>query len=149
MGDQQILVRTRAVVFDAEGHLLVQRHAGSTPAFYRLPGGGVRMREKAEDCVVREVKEESGLDVTVVRLLWVRDFLEDGPYHSLELFFLAAITGGVFAPSPEGDRVDLAFMTLDELETQVFYPQALLPKLRWLRENRDWTESNPYLRSVN
>ena len=149
MGDQQILVRTRAVVFDAEGRLLVQRHAGPTPTFYRLPGGGIRVREKAEDCVVREVKEESGLDVTAVRLLWVRDFLEDGPYCSLELFFLVTVTGGVFAPSPEGDRIDLTFMRLEELETQVFYPQALLPKLKRLRENRDWADPNPYLRSVN
>lgn len=123
MGNQHIMVRTRAVVFDEAGKVLVQHHSSSTLGFYRLPGGGVRFREKAEDCVVREVKEETGLDVAVTRLLWVRDFLEEGSHHSIELFFLASITGGAFTPSPEGERVDLSFITLEELEKHVFYPR--------------------------
>lgn len=149
MGDQQILVRTRAVVFDDGGRLLVQHHTGPSRGFYRLPGGGVRFREKAGDCVVREVKEESGLDVAVTRLLWVRDFLEEDSYHSLELFFLVTVTGGTFTPAPEGEHVDLCFMTLEELETRVFYPQTFLPKLKRLRDDREWVEPDPYVRSAN
>ena len=149
MGNQQVMVRTRAVIFDEKGRILVQHHSSSKPDFYRLPGGGVRYKEKAEDCLVREIKEETGLDAKADRLLWVRDFLDQFPYHSIELFFLAPIVGGEFNPTPEGENMELLFLTLEELEKLTFYPKTLLPKLMLLRDNRNWSDENPYIRSAN
>lgn len=143
------MVRTRAVIFDKEGKVLVQHHSRSKPDFYRLPGGGVRFREKIEDCIVREIREEAGLDVRVDRLLWVRDFLDQFPYHSIELFFLATVVRGEFKPSPEAENIELLFISLEELEKVEFYPEAFIPKLKLLRDNRNWTEGNPYIRSAN
>ena len=149
MGNQSILVRTRAIVFNEENELLVQHHLGSKPNFYRLPGGGVRFGEKVEDCVVREVREESGLDVTVDRLVWVRDFLNQFPYHSIEFFFLANVVGGEFNPSPEGENMELSFKSVEELEKVVFHPKVLVAKLKLLRDDRDWREENPYIREAD
>ena len=143
------MVRTRAVVFDKDGKILVQHHEGSKPDFYRLPGGGVRFREKAEDCLIREVREEAGFDVRVDRLLWVRDFLDESNNHSIELFFLAIVIGGKFTPTPEAENMELLFVALEELEKLVFYPKAFIPKLKLLRDNRNWVEKNPYVRSAN
>lgn len=39
---------------------------------YDLPGGGIDINEKIEDAVVREVKEETGLSVTIVKLIEVK-----------------------------------------------------------------------------
>jgi ADP-ribose pyrophosphatase YjhB (NUDIX family) len=149
MGMRQIMVRTRGVVFDESGRLLVQHHSGQAPGFYRLPGGGVRFREKLEDCLVREISEETGLAVTVCRLLWVRDFVDRQPYHSIEIFFLAKVIGGEFNPTPEGEDMRLLFVSLEELDNVVFYPREFLSKLKILRENTDWAEENPYVRSAN
>ncbi len=149
MGNQSILVRTRAIVFDEEGKLLVQYHLGSNPDFYRLPGGGVRFGEKVEDCVIREVREESGLDVKVERLVWVRDFLNQFPYHSIEFFFLATVVGGEFRPSPEGENMELLFKSVEELGKVDFYPKILVAKLKLLRDDRDWREENPYIREAD
>lgn len=149
MGTQFIMVRTRAVIFDENGKVLVQHHSSSDPDFYRLPGGGVRLREKIEDSVVREIREEAGLNVRVDRLLWVRDFLDQFPYHSIELFFLATVVGGEFKPTPEAENIELLFVTPEELDKRVFYPKAFIPKLKLLRDNRSWIEQNPYFRSVN
>jgi len=143
------MVRTRGVVFDESGRLLVQHHSSSKPDFYRLPGGGVRFREKLEDCLIREIGEETGLNVKVDCLLWVRDFIDQVSYHSIELFFLASVIGGKFNPSPEGKDMELLFMTLEELDNVVFYPKELLPKLKILKGNRNLTEENPYVRSAN
>jgi len=136
------------VIFNEDNEVLVQH--GLTPEndFYRLPGGEVKYREKLEDCVVREIKEETGLGVKVLRLLWLRDFLEDAPNHSIEPFFLAKIDGGKFDSHLESNCERL-FMTLEELENVVFYPKAFIPKLKILRDNREWTEENPYVRSAN
>lgn len=149
MGNQQIMVRTRAVIFDDDGRILVQHHSSSKPDFYRLPGGGVRFREKAEDCIVREILEETGLDARVDRLLWVRDFLDQLQYHSIELFFLATVIDGEFMPNPEGGNIELLFTTLEDLEKVIFYPKAFIPKLKLLRDNREWSEENPYIKSAN
>jgi ADP-ribose pyrophosphatase YjhB (NUDIX family) len=149
MGNQQIMIRTRAVIFDKDGRILVQHHSSSASDFYRLPGGGLRFREKAEDCMVREIREESGLDTRVDRLLWVRDFLDQFPYHSVELFFLATVIAGEFTPNPESEQIELLFITLEDLEKAVFYPETLIPKLKLLRENREWRDENPYIRSAN
>jgi 8-oxo-dGTP diphosphatase len=47
--------------------LLCRNHRGE----WELPGGRPDHGERMEDCVVREVREETGLDVTVDRLLGV------------------------------------------------------------------------------
>ena len=146
---QQIMVRTRAVVFNQKGELLVQHHSNPKFDFYRLPGGGVRYREKVEDCLVREMREETGLNVKIDRLLWVRDFLDHQSYHSIELFFLATVISGKFNPTPEGKNMEIMFMTIEELKDVVFYPKAFFSKLRLLRDNRNWTEENLYVRSAN
>ena len=145
----QVMIRTRGVVFDECGRLLVQRHSGSTPVFYRLPGGGVRFREKLADCLVRELYEETELDVRVSRLLWVRDFLDSQPYHSIEVFFLAEVIGGEFNPTPEGESMELLFMALEDLENVIFHPGEFLPKLKTLRDNRGWVEEDSYVKSAN
>ena len=149
MGNQHIMVRVRAVIFNEDGKLLVQHHLSSESDFYRLPGGGVRFREKMEDCVVREIKEEAGLNATVDRLVWVRDFMEQLSYHSVELFFLVTVVESELKATPEAENIELLFMALEELEKHVFYPQAFLPKLKLLRDNRNWNEENPYIRSAN
>ena len=136
MGNQQIMVRTRVVIFDDDGRILVQHHSSSKPDFYRLPGGGVRFREKAEDCIVREILEETGLDARVDRLLWVRDFLDQLQYHSIELFFLATVIDGEFMPNPEGGNIELLFTTLEDLEKVIFYPKAFIPKLKLFKRQQ-------------
>ena len=55
-----------AVITDAQGRLLLAREPGSPAAGpWMLPGGGVEYAEHPEDAVVREVREETGLQAEV------------------------------------------------------------------------------------
>ena len=145
----RIDVRTRAVIFNDENEILIEHGTTSETDFYNLPGGGVLFREKLEDCLVREIKEETGLDVKVDRLLWVRDFLDQFPNHSVEVFFLATILGGEFKPKHSTEPIEFCFVPIEDLKQLLFYPRAFLPKLEHLRNNRAWYERNPYIRYAN
>ena len=147
---QGIIVLSRALVFIEKDDVLVQRDLTSADEFYRVPGGTVEFREKMDDCLVREIREETGLDLKVVRLIWVRDFIEQMSEHTIEFFFLTEIVGGKFNSALEIDYgYEFLFMSLEELEQVVFYPKGLIPKLKCLRDNRNITVKNPYLRSIN
>jgi len=149
MTERVIRVGTRAVVFNKDNEILVVTNLPEADYYY-LPGGGVWFHEKIEDCLVREVKEETGLDVQAERLLWVRDFLEGFPnLHGIEPFFLATIRGGKFQPVHDSvSHAENSFMSLEQLERIRFYPTSFIEKLKTLRDHRSWSEANPYMRSA-
>jgi 8-oxo-dGTP diphosphatase len=108
-----------AVVHDADGALLLVRASARSDFAGRwfLPGGGVGHGEDPADAVVREVAEETGLDVRVTAppRAAVADVL-DLPHrgvrvHTLRLLYDAAPAGPVtgLRPEPDGtsDRVEL------------------------------------------
>lgn len=66
-------------ILNKRGEILLLRRAAhdSMPGAWEVPGGGLEFGEKPEDGVKREVKEESGLEVTVIKPL--------GITHSLSL----------------------------------------------------------------
>lgn len=67
---------------------------------YDFPGGGIDKGERIEDALVREVKEETGMDVRPGPLLHVADdfFMPANealaPFHSILLYYACEITGG-------------------------------------------------------
>ena len=60
---------TGAVIFDDEGNVLLEKRADN--GFWGLPGGGMNPGESVEEAAVREVLEETGLSVTVRRLVGI------------------------------------------------------------------------------
>jgi ADP-ribose pyrophosphatase YjhB (NUDIX family) len=151
MTERIIRVGTRAVILNEANEILVAHCLNPEKDFYFLSGGGVLFHEKIEDCLVREVREETGLDVKAERLLWVRDFIEGFPnLHGIEIFFLATITGGKLRAQPVHDVewLEFSFMKVEKLERIRFYPKSFIAKLKNLRDNRDWSERNPYMKSA-
>jgi len=53
---------------------------------YTVPGGHIELGELAEDAIRREVKEETGLDIEVERLLLVQQAIYPRLYHKHEHF---------------------------------------------------------------
>jgi ADP-ribose pyrophosphatase YjhB (NUDIX family) len=111
-------VDVRAAVFDQAGALLFVKERAD--GLWSLPGGWADPCQSAAECVVREVEEESGYQVRVVKLAAAFDRSKhphEPPFasHVYKLFFLCEIMGG----SPKA--------TLETAECAFFGPDALPP----------------------
>lgn len=78
-----------------EDHVLLHQAEGDN--FWTFPGGRAEFGEPAEETLRREMREEIGTDVEVVRLLWfVENFFDYAQkhYHEIALYFLMRLPGG-------------------------------------------------------
>lgn len=61
-------MRNRSVVFVVrDKKILVEKIFCEGKSFYSIPGGGIEDGETPEDAAIRELKEECGLDGTIVK----------------------------------------------------------------------------------
>jgi 8-oxo-dGTP diphosphatase len=90
----KVRVRACGICFSEEGILLVKHQGlGSETGTWLPPGGGIEPGESAEQCVKREILEETGLRADVIEFLFVYEFINP-PLHAIELFFHCMIKGG-------------------------------------------------------
>ncbi|MGI8858183.1 MAG: NUDIX domain-containing protein [Thermomicrobiales bacterium] len=82
-----VKVRATAVLIE-DGHILLteQRISSSETRRWSLPGGGVEFGETLESCLIREIREETGLTVAIDRLLYLCDRIQDGR-HTVHITF--------------------------------------------------------------
>ncbi len=99
------LIRYQGAILRGASILLVQHreHAGGR-SYWLLPGGGREEGETEEQCVVREMNEETGLDVQVERLL-MDEPAYPGAADQRRKTYLCAILSGEpqpgYEPEPE------------------------------------------------
>lgn len=84
------LVRVRVCgLLVQDGALLLTAHRGLLPddaPFWSPPGGGWQFGETIQDCLRREFREETGLDVVIGRFLHLHEY-GSTDLQALELFF--------------------------------------------------------------
>jgi 8-oxo-dGTP diphosphatase len=79
---------------DRPGRPVVLIRRGHPPAGHALPGGFVDLGETVEQAAVREAREETGLDVTLVALLGVySDPARDPRGHTVTIVWVARASG--------------------------------------------------------
>lgn len=101
VGYQTPKLDTRAAVFEHEKILLVKENNGR----WSLPGGWVDVNLSVKENTVKEVKEESGLDVTADRIIAIQDRdrhnLPAYAYGVCKIFVLCSVLGGEFEKNIE------------------------------------------------
>lgn len=98
-------INVRAIVW-RDGKILGVKHKddnGSESEYWAVPGGGLDPLESLHDGVRREMMEETGVEASIGKLLFIQQFRSRraGFDEELELFFHVE-------DSPEFDAVDLA-----------------------------------------
>jgi ADP-ribose pyrophosphatase YjhB (NUDIX family) len=116
------IVGVGAVIMHEGRLLLVKRGVEPAKGKWSIPGGVVELGEGVRDAVVREVREECGLDIEIVTdtPMDALDSLvtdEGGrlKYHYVLLQFLARPRGGTLKPA--SDVLEARWVPLEEVET--------------------------------
>ena len=115
----QPIVGVGAIIKHEGKLLLVKRGVEPEKGKWTIPGGAVELGEEVRDALIREVKEECGLDVEVDRLMDVVDNIVIGErnrlqFHYVILDFLARLKGGTLRPAD--DVLDARWISLKEVE---------------------------------
>ncbi|NLB72643.1 MAG: NUDIX domain-containing protein [Firmicutes bacterium] len=130
-----VRVSVKAVIIQ-DGKLLVTQNADPWGIFYLLPGGGQTPGESLHEALIRECREEIGVDVEIGDLVFVRDYIArnhefaeiEPDVHQIELMFLCALPenqvphNGVL---PDANQISVEWLSLLELEAHRIYPRAI------------------------
>lgn len=113
-----LVVGSSAVMVDDEGRILLQRRSDS--GNWALPGGAMDIGETFAQSVVREVKEETGFEVRIERIVGIYSdpghvfAYDDGEVRQeFNICLACVIVGGELSVSSESTNV--RFVSLDDV----------------------------------
>lgn len=115
MSESQFWIGIHGVI-EERGRLLVLRRALTStyrPGSWDLPGGHLAAVESFEECLRREVSEETGLEIEIERMLGLRKAV-GGPYVQLFYACRALNPASALVLQPE-EHMESRWVTVDEL----------------------------------
>jgi ADP-ribose pyrophosphatase YjhB (NUDIX family) len=116
-------IRAAALILDS-GRLLMVREKETN---YRYTvGGRVHVRETTEEAVIREAKEETGLDYEIDRLVAVEEWLPEG-FHNHQICFYYLMKPRPETAALDGHKTDLSNETLHLVNISEFDKYILAP----------------------
>ncbi len=114
--------RVSVIVIQDERILLVKHRKGNRQ-YWVLPGGRLEYGETFFECAVREIKEETGLDVEVERFVFLSEAIApDRLHHIVNIYLKAKVVGGIMKLGNEPVLAGVDFIALSELERIVLFP---------------------------
>lgn len=105
------VISVGAVVWRGEDVLLIRRARAPFEGQWSIPGGKVEFGETLEDALVREVREETGVEIALTGLIGVYQSIE-ADTHFVMVDWCADWTGGELRAAD--DALDAAFVPFDE-----------------------------------
>lgn len=120
----RVRLRACGICLKNDELLMVNHSALNTSDFWAPPGGGIEYGQSIEETLIREFKEETGVDIRPVKFLFACEFIKS-PLHAIEVFFEVEHVGGTLkvGSDPELENnaqiiTDVKWMSAAEIEKQ-------------------------------
>src|SRR4030042_6558153 len=129
-----------AIIIKDNRILLVRYGDISGKSYLVAPGGSVNSEEGLSQAVVREVKEETGIEIAPNKLLCVED-LYSRKYRMVKVWFLCQIVGGQLERTQgaiDETIIEAKWYSKEELKNEVVYPQIIMESDWELFFKGDW-----------
>lgn len=150
MAREEVCVLTNMCMVYDEDRILVQDRRNPDWPGITFPGGHIEPQESFVESVIREVKEETGLDIANVQLCGVKQWSHrTGKYRYIVFFYKTNTYSGELKASEEGEvfwinKKELSNYTLaDGFEKmfEVFDNDHLSENYHWL-DGSEWKAEN-------
>ncbi len=106
------------VIIEVEGGIILIKRKNPPPG-WAIPGGFVDYGESLEDAVCREAKEETGLDIDIVRQFHTySDPGRDPRHHTVSTIFIATASG---KPRAGDDAKEAEIFTRDNFPKDIAF----------------------------
>ena len=118
------LLTVDAIIETDNGIILIKRK--KPPAGWAIPGGFVDYGETLEEAAVREMKEETSLDINLDRQFHTYSNPDRDPrHHTVSTIFIATATG---TPEAADDAIDIGIFTKDNLPEDIAFDHRQILK---------------------
>jgi 8-oxo-dGTP diphosphatase len=119
-------VGVAVIIKDESGKILigkrVSEHGRNT---WSIPGGHLEKFETPEECVIRETKEECGIDIEILKPdIFVNNFFKETNKHYITLYFVAKKWSGTPIIKEPNKITEWTFCDITELPDNLFSPFA-------------------------
>ncbi|MGI8951800.1 MAG: NUDIX hydrolase [Chitinophagaceae bacterium] len=124
-------IRVYGILFNKKKRVLISDEFIRGDYFSKFPGGGLEFGEGTRDCLKREFKEETGLNVTVGDHIYTTDFFQlsaFNPNHQIISIYY-------FVHSNETNSLQTKIKTFDFLPHQIADRNSQCEVLRWVEWN--------------
>ena len=115
--------RVGVVLLNGNNILLIRNIKQSPPTFH-LPGDVVKVSETLEAAAKRSVKEQTGIDIELQKILYVRDDLSENKQR-IDIIFLGMLKPEQNLQEPENANVKVDWVTIDVLKSMNLHPEIL------------------------
>ncbi|MBW2567361.1 MAG: NUDIX domain-containing protein [Deltaproteobacteria bacterium] len=112
------------VIIEKKGQvLLIKRTNVHGAGTWSTPGGHLEYGESPEECAVREVKEETGMNIGDVKFRGItNDLFEASEKHYITIWMAGRHLSGEPVVSADGEASDVGWFSWDALPKPLFLP---------------------------
>ena len=137
MEQPKVRVGVGIFVYKDGAFAMLQRQGAHGEGTWSVPGGHLEYGESFEDTAIREVKEETGLDITNVRFGAVtNDFFESENKHYVTIWMVSDWKAGELSIMEPDKCSNVAWRTFETLPSPLFLPWEQLLHSQFIDEIR-------------